>query len=67
MKTSTRILGYSVQGRDKVLRVPFVTGLESTELRARRTLNEMLMSAEYSEAEKETFKVVRISEVTEEI
>jgi hypothetical protein len=67
MKANTEILGYSVQGRDKVLRVPFVTGLESTELKARRTLNQMLVSAAYTEAEKKTLKVVRISRVTEEI
>lgn len=67
MKSSTEILGYSVQGSDEVLRVPFVTGLESTERRARKTLQQMLLSAEYSESEKKSFKVVRISRVTEEI
>ncbi len=67
MKTSTKILGYSVKGRDEVLRTTFVTGLESTEKKAAATLERMLAGNEYSEAEKKTLRVVRISEVTEEI
>ncbi len=67
MKPQTRILGYSVQGRDKILRVPFVTGLERTERQARRTLSQMLASTEYTEEEKKTYKVVRISEIIEEL
>jgi hypothetical protein len=47
--------------------VPFVTGLESTEAKARKTLEWLLASGTYSEAEKKTLKVVRISRVTEEI
>jgi hypothetical protein len=67
MKTSTEILGYSVKGRDEVLRTTFVTGLESTEAKARKTLEWLLTSGTYSEAEKKTLKVVRILRVTEEI
>jgi hypothetical protein len=67
MKTSTEILGYSVQGRDEVLRVTFVTGLEKTEKQARKSLAQMLASPQYSEKEKKTLRVVRISKVIEEI
>ncbi len=67
MKTHTRIRGYSVQGRDEVLKTTFNTGVESTERKARKTLEQMLVSKGYSEWEKKTLKVVRISEVTEEI
>jgi hypothetical protein len=67
MKTQTEILGYSVKGRDEVLRVPFVTGLESTERKAKKTLEQMLASPQYSKAEKKTLKVVRILRVTEEV
>jgi hypothetical protein len=67
MKTQTEILGYSVKGRDEVLRVSFVSGLESTEAKARKTLEWMLKSGTYSEAEKKTLKVVRILRVTEEV
>jgi hypothetical protein len=67
MKTSTKIRGYSVQGRDEVLKVTFVTGLESTEKKARKSLEQMLASSQYSEKEKKTLRVVRISEVIEEI
>jgi hypothetical protein len=67
MKTSTKIRGYSVQGYDEILRVTFVTGLESTEKQARKSLGQMLASHQYSEKEKRTLRVVRISEVIEEI
>jgi hypothetical protein len=67
MKTQTEILGYSVKGRDEVLRVSFVSGLESTEAKARKTLEWMLKSGTYSEKEKKTLKVVRILRVTEEV
>jgi hypothetical protein len=67
MKTSTKIRGYSVQGRDEVLRVTFVTGLERTEKQARKSLEQMLASPQYSEKEKKSLRVVRISEVIEEI
>ena len=67
MKTSSRILGYSVQGRDEVLKSTFVTGLERTEKQARKSLEQMLASPQYSDKEKKTLRVVRITEVTEEI
>jgi hypothetical protein len=67
MKISTTIRGYSVKGRDSVLGVPFVTGLESTEKLARKSLEQMLMSPQYSDREKKSLRVVRISEVIEEI
>jgi hypothetical protein len=67
MKAHTEILGYSVKGRDEVLRTTFVTGLESTEAKARKTLEWLLTSGTYSEKEKKTLKVVRILRVTEEI
>ena len=67
MKTQTRIRGYSVQGRDEVLRVTFVTGLERTEKQARKSLDQMIASPQYTDKEKKTLRVVRISEVTEEI
>ncbi len=67
MKTSTKIRGYSVQGRDEVLRVTYVTGLERTEKQARKSLEQMLASPQYSDKEKKTLRVVRISEVIEEI
>jgi hypothetical protein len=67
MKTSTKIRGYSVQGRDEVLRVTFVTGLERTEKQARKSLEQMLASPQYSEKEKKSLRVVSISDVIEEI
>lgn len=67
MKISTKILGYSVKGRDEVLSVAFVTGLESTKKKAEATLERMLAGTDYSEVEKKSLRVVRISEVTEEI
>ncbi len=67
MKTSIKILGYSVKGRDEVLRVAFVTGLESTEKKAAATLEKMLAGTDYSEVEKKSLRVVRVSEITEEI
>jgi hypothetical protein len=67
MKTSTTIRGYSVKGRDAVLGVTFLTGLESTEKKARKSLEQMLASPQYSEKEKKSLRVVRISEVIEEI
>ncbi len=67
MKTSTMILGYSVKGSDEVLRASFVTGLESTERKAKKTLERMLASPQYSDKEKKSLRVVRISEITEEL
>jgi hypothetical protein len=67
MTTSTRIRGYSVKGRDDVLGTTYVTGLESTERKARKTLQEMLASTQYSLKEKKTMRVIRILEVIEEI
>ena len=67
IKIRTKIRGYSVQGRDEVLRVTFVTGLERTEKQARKSLEQMLASSQYSEKEKGFLKIIRISEVEEEI
>jgi hypothetical protein len=50
-----------------VLGTTYVTGLESTERKARKTLEEMLASTQYSLKEKKTMRVIRISEVIEEI
>ena len=66
-KVSKRILGYSVKGCDAILGTEFVTGLERTEKDAKRSLESMLVSTYYSDKEKKSLKVVRITEITEEL
>ena len=61
------VRGYAVQGRCMTLGITFMTGLEETEKKARKTLKMMTTGMRYSEEEKETFKVVRVCEVIEAV
>ena len=64
------VRGYAVQGRYVIpggISTTFVTGLERTEAQARKTMRQMYSHFDYSEEEKETFKVVRVSEVIEPV
>jgi hypothetical protein len=66
--TTVRVLGYAVRGYDSVLDVSYVTGLESTERKARKTLEHMLThDATLSDKERGKLRVVRVTEVIEEI
>lgn len=68
MITNVRVLGYAVSGYDSVLKVPYVTGLEPTLARARKTLNRILTNdSSLTPEQKARLRVVRFTEVMEEI
>jgi len=64
------VRGYAVQGLYLIpggISTTFITGLERTEAQARKTMLKMYSHFDYSEEEKESFKVVRVSEVIEPV
>ena len=63
MRLQTRVKGYSVKGRDNF--GTFYSGLYETPAKVRKTYEFMMKSAQYDEATKKSFTIIKVMETEE--